>query len=37
MPEHPNPLIDPNVRIGHVHLKLADLERALDLDDLLAQ
>jgi len=24
----PNP-IDPNVRIGHVHLKVADLERAL--------
>jgi catechol 2,3-dioxygenase len=22
--------IDPNVRIGHVHLKVADLERALD-------
>jgi catechol 2,3-dioxygenase len=25
----PNPAIDPRVRIGHVHLKVADLERAL--------
>ena len=24
-----NPPIDPRVRIGHVHLKVADLERAL--------
>ncbi|HUG09869.1 MAG TPA: VOC family protein, partial [Opitutaceae bacterium] len=24
-----NPAIDPRVRIGHVHLKVADLERAL--------
>src|SRR5512137_131513 len=24
-----NPSIDPRVRIGHVHLKVADLERAL--------
>ncbi len=27
-PEHSNP-IDPQVRIGHVHLKVADLERSL--------
>ncbi|MES1156018.1 MAG: VOC family protein, partial [Pseudorhodoplanes sp.] len=26
MPAHP---IDPGVRIGHVHLKVADIERAL--------
>ena len=26
----PTPTIDPGVRIGHVHLKVADLERALD-------
>jgi catechol 2,3-dioxygenase len=25
-----NPPIDPGVRIGHVHLKVADLQRALD-------
>jgi len=25
----PNPPIDPQVRIGHVHLKVADLDRAL--------
>ncbi len=25
----PNPPIDPGVRIGHVHLKVADIERAL--------
>lgn len=25
----PNPAINPRVRIGHVHLKVADLERAL--------
>jgi catechol 2,3-dioxygenase len=25
-----NPAIDPGVRIGHVHLKVADLQRALD-------
>src|SRR6478736_8807844 len=25
----PEPKIDPNVRIGHVHLKVADLDRAL--------
>lgn len=33
MSEHaraPHTLIDPGVRIGHVHLKVADLERALD-------
>jgi len=24
------PTIDPGVRIGHVHLKVADLNRALD-------
>ena len=24
------PTIDPGVRIGHVHLKVADLQRALD-------
>jgi catechol-2,3-dioxygenase len=24
------PTIDPRVRIGHVHLKVADLQRALD-------
>ncbi|HUG09727.1 MAG TPA: VOC family protein [Opitutaceae bacterium] len=30
MPTNPsNPAIDPRVRIGHVHLKVADLERAL--------
>jgi catechol 2,3-dioxygenase len=29
MPEQPNPPIDPGVSIGHVHLKVADLERAL--------
>src|SRR5881628_2505577 len=28
-PEHPARPIDPGVRIGHVHLKVADLERAL--------
>jgi catechol 2,3-dioxygenase len=28
-PENPDP-IDPQVRIGHVHLKVADLERSLD-------
>lgn len=28
-PEGPRP-IDPRVRIGHVHLKVADLDRALD-------
>jgi len=26
---HNTPPIDPNVRIGHVHLKVADLERAI--------
>src|SRR6202140_4470150 len=26
----PMPTIDPGVRIGHVHLKVADLQRALD-------
>lgn len=26
----PSPAIDPGVRIGHVHLKVADLERALE-------
>jgi catechol 2,3-dioxygenase len=26
----PSRPIDPHVRIGHVHLKVADLERALD-------
>ena len=26
----PAPAIDPRVRIGHVHLKVADLQRALD-------
>jgi catechol 2,3-dioxygenase len=30
MPEHKNPVpIDPGVRIGHVHLKVSNLERAL--------
>jgi catechol 2,3-dioxygenase len=29
LPDAANPL-DPRVRIGHVHLKVADLERALD-------
>src|SRR4029453_9783643 len=29
MPNESKP-IDPRVRIGHVHLKVADLERALD-------
>jgi catechol 2,3-dioxygenase len=29
MPEQPNPPIDPGVRIGHVHLKVADLDRAI--------
>lgn len=29
MPTSPTP-IDPGVRIGHVHLKVADLQRALD-------
>ena len=24
------PTVDPRVRIGHVHLKVADLQRALD-------
>lgn len=28
---HPNP-IDPGVRSGHVHLKVANLERAWQLD-----
>src|ERR1041384_1715901 len=28
-PSTHNRLLDPNVRIGHVHLKVADLERAL--------
>lgn len=28
-PEHLTP-VDPNVRIGHVHLKVADLERSLE-------
>src|SRR5205807_3019845 len=28
-PEKPTRSIDPGVRIGHVHLKVADLERAL--------
>jgi catechol 2,3-dioxygenase len=28
-PPNPSPPIDPRVRIGHVHLKVADLERAL--------
>jgi catechol 2,3-dioxygenase len=27
---HAQPPIDPRVRIGHVHLKVADLQRALD-------
>ena len=26
----PNPPIDPRVRIGHIHLKVADLQRSLD-------
>jgi hypothetical protein len=26
--------INPDVRIGHVHLKVADLERALDVNEL---
>jgi catechol 2,3-dioxygenase len=29
-PASANPTIDPRVRIGHVHLKVADLSRALD-------
>jgi catechol 2,3-dioxygenase len=29
MPEQPSAAIDPSVRIGHVHLKVADLDRAL--------
>src|SRR5882757_8590435 len=29
MPD-PTPPIDPGVRIGHVHLKVADLQRSLD-------
>src|SRR5215217_7206090 len=29
MPDHPARPIDPRVRIGHVHLKVADLERAI--------
>jgi catechol 2,3-dioxygenase len=28
-PSKPNPPLDPAVRIGHVHLKVADVERAL--------
>jgi len=30
MVQSPPPPIDPGVRIGHVHLKVADLQRALD-------
>jgi catechol 2,3-dioxygenase len=29
MPKNESPAIDPGVRIGHVHLKVSDLERAL--------
>src|SRR6476661_4450569 len=29
MADQPSAPIDPNVRIGHVHLKVADLERAI--------
>jgi catechol 2,3-dioxygenase len=29
-PSSPTPPIDPRIRIGHVHLKVADLPRALD-------
>lgn len=29
MPDHPANPIDPRVRIGHVHLKVADLERTI--------